>query len=78
MGAFLKSFGQRAFKNNFNRDIKMKKSLIKIKYNIYHYDNGKLVEGCPSGLSGDLSVCEISDEDRKNGINIGDLVDDDL
>ena len=32
----------------------MKKSLIKIKYNIYHYDNGKLVEGCPSGLRGDL------------------------
>ena len=66
----------------------MKKALKKIVKKIWHYKDGKLMEGAPTnitgdlygirgdltGISGDLDDCEITQEDRKIGIKIEDLV----
>jgi len=50
----------------------MKKMLVKTE-NILWGDCSGITGDC-SGLRGDLDKCEISDEDRKNGISINDLV----
>ena len=59
----------------------MKKALKRIEYKIWHYQDGKTVGGAPSGVRGDLSGvrgeiddCEITDEERKRGISIKELI----
>ena len=66
----------------------MLKKLTRSQSSIYHYIDGKRTEGAPStvrgdlsGISGDLSEisgdindCEITDEDRKKGISVSDLI----
>ena len=60
----------------------MLKKLKKIEINLYWIDEkGDKHEGCPSGLIGDVSGligdvddCSITDEERKNGIDVKDLV----
>lgn len=57
------------------------KKMLKKNLGIYHFVNGVRVDGPPSGVSGDLSgvrgnldECEITEEDRKKGIRIEDLI----
>ena len=66
----------------------MKRVLIRIKHKIYYYRNNKEIlgvhediRGDESGISGDVSRisgdiddCEISDEERKRGIKIEELI----
>ena len=59
----------------------MKKGLKRIEYNSWHFKDGKKIEGAPSdirgnltGIRGNLDDCEITQEDRKIGIKIEDLV----
>jgi hypothetical protein len=60
----------------------MKKMLERTVAVIWHFDvSGNEVFGLHSGISGDVSGisgdvddCEISDDDRKKGINIGDFI----
>ena len=67
----------------------MLKKLKKIEMKLYWIDDkGDKHEGCPSGLRGDVSGlsgnvsglrgdvddCSITDEERKNGIDVKDLV----
>ena len=66
----------------------MKKALKKAENIIYYYKGSDRIEGAPpevsgnltgisgdlTGIRGDLDDCEISDEDRKKGIDISELV----
>ena len=66
----------------------MKKKLKKTDSIIYHYKDGKRIKGVPEGISGDLTgvrgdllgvrgdldECEITQEDRKRGIDVEDLI----
>ena len=59
----------------------MKKNLEKIENEIYHYVYGVKISGDVSGISGNVSgiignvdLCEITDEERKNGVDINDLI----
>ena len=59
----------------------MKKLLTKIEYNLYHIKDGVRIKGVHSklsgdvsGLSGDVSDCEITEEDRAKGIDISELI----
>ena len=59
----------------------MKKLLKKIENELFYFENGnkilganKNLRGDCSGLRGDLDLCEISKKERKNGINIIDLI----
>ena len=58
----------------------MKKALKK-EAEVFHFVNGKKIYGFHSDVSGnltdvcgDLDECEISDSDRKKGVNIEDLI----
>lgn len=59
----------------------MKKALSRVTTKLYHYKgdikvdgtNGEMIGNC-TGLSGDLDECDITDEDRKKGIDIAELV----
>ena len=53
----------------------MEKKLTRVKTNAYFYKNGKKIEGFPPCVSGDLSDCAITDEDRAAGVDINDLID---
>ena len=59
----------------------MLKKLQRKSSTIFHFVDGKRIEGAPpdvcgnlSGVSGDLDDCEISDDDREKGIDIEDLI----
>jgi hypothetical protein len=66
----------------------MKKALSRVTTKLYHYKgdikvdgtNSEMIGDCTSlngnctGLSGDLYECDITDEDRKKGIDIAELV----
>ena len=66
----------------------MKKALSRVTTKLYHYKgdikvdgtNGEMIGNCTglsgdcSGLRGDLYECDITDEDRKKGIDIAELV----
>ena len=59
----------------------MKKELTRIESKIYHYQDGKKVDGAPAGVRGDLSgvqgdldECDIAEKDRAKGIYINDLI----
>ena len=69
----------------------MKKLLIKKNKSIYYFkEGGVMVDGSPdfitgdltgitgnlSGITGDLNDCGITDEDRKKGILVEDLIKD--
>jgi len=53
----------------------MKKSLTKTNKEMpyYYYKNGKCIEGAPAGITGDISSCEITEEERNKGIDINNL-----
>ena len=59
----------------------MKKALSRVTTKLYHYKgdikvdgtNGEMIGNC-SGLRGDLYECDITDEERKKGIDIAELV----
>lgn len=60
----------------------MKKTLTKIENKIFYYKDGIKIEGKHSGIHGnvsdisdDVDSCEITDEERKRGIDIEDLCD---
>lgn len=66
----------------------MKKALKRADKNIFHYKDGRFVEGAPEGVTGDLTDisgdltditgniddCEITDEDRKHGVTVKELL----
>ena len=66
----------------------MKRALRKNKFPIFYYKDGKKYDEVPSDVRGDLTGvrgyltgvegylddCELSDEDRKNGVRISDLI----
>ena len=66
----------------------MKKALSRVTTKLYHYKgdikvdgtNSEMIGNCTglygncSGLRGDLDECDITDEDRKKGIDIAELV----
>ena len=66
----------------------MKKALSRVTTKLYHYKgdikvdgtNGEMIGDCTrlngdcTGLRGDLYECDITDEDRKKGIDIAELV----
>ena len=59
----------------------MKQNLTKIDNNVYYFKDGLRVSGVHdrisgnvSGISGNLDDCEITAEERKEGININDLI----
>ena len=66
----------------------MKAVLSLVKTELYHYVNGKRVEGVPTGLrgdvsglsgdvsdlSGDVDEAEITDKEREKGVNVKDLI----
>ena len=66
----------------------MKKALSRVTTKLYHYKgdikvdgtNGEMIGNCSglygdcTGLRGDLYECDITDEDRKKGIDIAELV----
>ena len=66
----------------------MKKALSRVTTKLYHYKgdikvdgtNSEMIGNCTSlngdcsGLRGDLYECDITDEDRKKGIDIAELV----
>ena len=59
----------------------MKKALTRINSEKFYFVDGKKIQGTPervrgnlSGVRGDIDDCELTDEDRKNGINIENLV----
>ena len=59
----------------------MKKALSRVTTKLYHYKgdikvdgtDGEMIGNC-TGLRGDLYECDITDEDRKKGIDIAELV----
>lgn len=51
----------------------MKKALKKITVRIYYYKDGEKIEAVPAGIRGNLSDCEITDEEREKGIDVNDL-----
>ena len=51
----------------------MIKKLTKNKL-FYIYENSKKINGIHGNISGNIDECEISNEDRKKGININDLI----
>ena len=59
----------------------MKKALSRVTTKLYHYKgdikadgtNGEMIGNC-TGLRGDLYECDITDDDRKKGIDIAELV----
>ena len=62
----------------------MKRALKRAKKVIFHYVNGRRVDGPPpsvrgdlTGVYGDLTDCGITYEDRKRGIDISELLEDD-
>ena len=66
----------------------MKKALSRVTTKLYHYKgdikvdgtNSEMIGNCTglrgdcTGLRGDLYECDITDEDRKKGIDIAELV----
>ena len=54
----------------------MKKALERTGNVIYSYKDEKRINGAPDGITGDLSDCDITDEDRKKGIYVEELIDD--
>ena len=66
----------------------MKKALTRKNLEKFYFVDGKKIQGTPervwgdlsgvrgdlSGVWGDIDDCELTDEDRKNGINIENLV----
>ena len=59
----------------------MKRVLIRIKHKTYYYRDNKDILGIHEGISGnvsgirgDIDDCEISDEERKRGIKIEELI----
>jgi hypothetical protein len=59
----------------------MKRALKRIVNNHWYFAGNTKIYGSPSGITGDLSYisgdvdgCEISQDERKNGVCIGDLI----
>lgn len=66
----------------------MKRALIKPNCNVWWVDNGVRREGCPpgvrgdlsgvrgdlSGVCGDLDDCDLTDDDRRAGVDVADLI----
>ena len=66
----------------------MQKNLTKVDSNVYYFKDGVRVSGVNdriygnvlgiygnvSGISGNLDDCEITEEERKEGIDINDLI----
>ena len=69
-------------------EVEMKKAILRTKPGCYYFVNSERIEGVHTRLSGDMTClsgnvtglygnvddCEISDEERKNGIDISDLI----
>ena len=61
----------------------MLKNLVKIEFKIYHIVNGVRIDGAHnniwgdvSGIEGNVASCEITEEERKRGIDIKELIKD--
>ena len=52
----------------------MKKTLKKTLSGVYHTKNGKKIEGLHSGLRGNVNNCELTDKDRRKGVDVKDLI----
>ena len=59
----------------------MKKALKRVEYKIWHFLNGNKVEGAPfgitgnlTGIRGDLTDCELTEEERERGVSVEELI----
>ena len=59
----------------------MKRALKKNNLLIWHYKNGERVSGCHdrlsgdvTGISGDVSDCDLTAMDRETGVKVEDLI----
>jgi len=52
----------------------MKQALKKVEATCFHFVDGEKITGAPSGLSGNVNDCELTDAERAAGVEVATLV----